>query len=237
MKNLIVVIQVVIVSSATFAQGLVNFYNTPTTLVTFGPRDSASPIAGPPGSYYFGLLTSSSLAGPYTFTGVYATNQASPGLFTGGASVAVSGWTPGATLFYLIAGWSANMGHDFNPAWLMGTEFPPYPIVAWFGLSSFGMGAAGGTTSSGTLPPLDLFGGTSGIQSGFDLPLTLVPEPSATALLGVGIVVWGSRFRRLGRGVSLGRGNTSAELTPSHRRCQIETVPGVTPGSVPHNRV
>jgi hypothetical protein len=55
---------------------------------------------------------------------------------------------------------------------------------------------AGGPTSSGTLPNLDLFGGATGIQQGFNVNLIfLVPEPSSLALAvlaGVSLLI----FRR-----------------------------------------
>jgi hypothetical protein len=80
-------------TATTFAQGLVNFYNTSTTLISTGPQGSQLAINGPPGAYYFGLLISASrsAAGPFIFSGVYATNLATAGMFSGGAGVTVPG--------------------------------------------------------------------------------------------------------------------------------------------------
>ena len=63
------------------------------------------------------------------------------------------------------------------------------------GISSIGAGTAGGVTGSGTAPALDIFGGPTGIESGFILGVP-VPEPSNVALSALGAVLLvGSRWR------------------------------------------
>ncbi len=186
MKNF-TVLTISFAAATTFAQGLVNFQNTPTTLVSAGRVDQPVVISGSAGAYYFGLLTSPVQVGTYSFTGLYGTNLNASGLFSGGANLAVPGWAAGAPLYYEIAGWSASMGHDWNPQWLKGEGFPPYGTSAFFGLSSIGLGVAGGATGNGTLPAFDLFGGSGGLQSGFILAeSSLVPEPSVAALFALG---------------------------------------------------
>jgi hypothetical protein len=125
-------------------------------------------------------MTSSEPFTHYSFTGLYATNLVTPGMFSGGASVPVPGVTPGQTFFYEIVGWSANMGHDFNPQWLIGNGIPPCYLNPLFAVSYPGMGVAGGSTATGTLPAFELFGGTNGLQTGFNLSNhgNLVPLPT-----------------------------------------------------------
>jgi hypothetical protein len=190
---------VAFIIETTHAQGLVNFQNTSSTLVSTGANGQL--MNGSLESYYFALLLDAAALtngndpnNPrnYTFSGVYATNSSTPGRFSGGASVAVPGWQPGGPMYYEIAGWSADLGHDFNAAWLAG-NFPLGGPNAVFGISGLG------TSWSGTNTPLDLFEPGNGfdlIGAGFTLssiPFTLSP-PSQTAEAGatVGLGVKGS---------------------------------------------
>jgi hypothetical protein len=133
-------------TNGAFAQGLVTFANDPTTLISISTNFGAIPttfVASPPGSYYFGLLTATSAAGPFTFTGVYATNTTDAGRF-GSASYAssVPGWAPGATMFYEVFGWSASYGATFNTNWIIGKlGANPNGFLGFAGLAS---GVAGG---------------------------------------------------------------------------------------------
>jgi hypothetical protein len=179
-------------TSGVFAQGLINFFNNANTLVSAYP---GTPISAPVGSFYFGLLTSTNISN-FTFSGVYGTNQAVAGRFTGGANVQVAGWAPGTSRYFEVVGWSASLGPTFNPSWFFST-----PNATFFGSSAIGSGLAGGFNGTGTLPNLNIFGGATGIQSGFAL-LTPVPEPSATSLAvagGILLVI----HRRVRRGASL----------------------------------
>src|ERR1700720_3521331 len=64
-------------ATSAFAQGTVSFANGPTTLISYNwyngytVEDAPAPL--PPnasGSFYFGLLISTSAAGPFTFAGI-----------------------------------------------------------------------------------------------------------------------------------------------------------------------
>ena len=179
-----------------FSQGLVNFQNTPSTLISIVSSGSSHPIDGPVQSYFFALLTSPVGSGTFSFAGVYATNTLTPGIINGGAGVAIPGWTPGTALDFAVAGWPADAGVLYNPSWLkpdlsFGSN---YPMA--FGVSQMGMGAAGGATGNGTFAPLDLFGGPTGIQNGFIL-LSPVPEPSNIGIGTLGAVLLvGSQWYR-----------------------------------------
>lgn len=147
MKKVVAVFCLGVSLTGALAQGLVHFANDPTTLVTYqawtnGVIGPFVPIpANNPGAFYFGLLTAASPAGPFTFTGIYATNSADAGLF-GPASYTptVPGWAPGASMFYEVAGWSASLGPTFNPVWLTGN----LGNFGYFGVSPVGLSVAGG---------------------------------------------------------------------------------------------
>jgi hypothetical protein len=183
MKKLAAMLCLSVMATGAFAQGIINFGNSATTLVSQTVNGATSTINGPAGSFYFGLLVAApGTVDPkaFTFTGVMATNSgAAAGRFIyNGAQVPASFWGPGVSKSYEVAGWSSSLGAAFNAAWL--TSAPN----GLFGLSAIGTGAAGGTDASGNaLPPYPLFGGT-GITSGFGL--TNAPEPTSMALAGLG---------------------------------------------------
>src|SRR5579859_5700215 len=162
MKRIVSTLCLSMMAFGALAQGLINFENTPTTLISAVGVGNATTLSGPPGAYLFGLLIAPAPVGPFTFSGLYATNivSSSGGRFSGGNGVAVSGWAPGATMFYEIFGWASSDGTIYNPAWINadGTGNPGRPDL--FGISSIGSGVAGGGPQS--LPPLPLFGGASG---------------------------------------------------------------------------
>lgn len=187
MKKLAAILCLSALTTGAFAQGLVNFFNNTTTLVSSSESGSPQAINGTAGQWYFGLLTAAAgTTDPtkFTFAGAYATNQAVAGRFFGGAGVKVAGWAAGASMAYEIAGWSSSLGPTFNSAWLTMTA-NQFSSVGVFGLSGIGTGAAGGATGTGTLPNYNLFGGT-GLTSGFNLSPVGVPEPTSMALAGLG---------------------------------------------------
>jgi len=179
MKKLAAILCLSAMATGAFAQGLINFANSPTTLVSANIGGNTAAISGAAGSYYFGLLTSpTGGAGTWTFSGLYATNlvNSTGGRFSGGNGVAVPNWAAGTTQSYEVAAWSSALGHDFNPTWLVNAP------GGLFGVSAVGTGVAGGGAQS--LPTMQLFGGATGIQAGFTL--TAVPEPTSMALAGLG---------------------------------------------------
>src|SRR5262249_8295738 len=112
-------------------QGLINFANNPNTLITAG-SDFGLILHG---TYYFALLTSPVGANTFSFAGAYATNVMSPGRFSGGFGVAISGWPAATSRDFEVVGWSANLGTTFNAAWLSGTFGS---VNGFFGVSSVG---------------------------------------------------------------------------------------------------
>jgi hypothetical protein len=182
------------------AQGLVNFFNNANTWVRApGPMYDTIPY------YYFALLTSPVGAGNFTFAGVLATNslgtyQAVAGLFNGGRDVAVPGWLPGTARDFEVVGWG-GASPTYNPSWVnsAGVFFVNEHTPLFYGESSWGSGVAGGATSSGTLPALDIFGGATGIQYGFVLSFNTIPEPSVASLMVLGTGVMFAFHRRCGR--------------------------------------
>ena len=70
MKASLSVLYISLMASGAFGQGLVNFHNTSTTLVSAGLSGGSSVINGSPGAYYFGLLIApSGFSGPLSFSG------------------------------------------------------------------------------------------------------------------------------------------------------------------------
>lgn len=160
-----------------FGQGWVNFFNSPSTLISTIP--GGQPITGPPNRWYFSLLTARAGATDlreFSFSGVYATNTSVPGRFSGGSFVIVTNLSPGEQFSYCIAVWSSSAGPAFQSTWL---SFAPPPL---FAISPIGVGVAGGSSvGSVPLPPCNLFGGSSGIQTGFSITILEQP-PSLSAV-------------------------------------------------------
>jgi hypothetical protein len=169
----------VLITGAFAQDGSVAFANGPTTLITYssGPGTAEPLPANVAGSFYFGLMISTNATGPFTFTGVYATNGARAGRIAGYVT-SVPGWPQGTVMFYDVAGWSASLGATFDPAWLTG-NFDG--MSGYFGMSSVTIAASGCSgPPTCTAPAWNLFGG-SGLGS-FNLlvvnPLILDTGPS-----------------------------------------------------------
>lgn len=184
MKKLAVILCLSALATGAFAQGLVNFFNNPSTLISAG--GTVTPAVA--NSYYFALLTApvgSTDPQAFTYSGVTGAHQASAGRFFGGNGVAVAGWVAGTDRAFRVVGWSADNGATFNPAWIAAGSFGGYAgtPTGFFGVSAIGpVGTAGGGPQS--LPNLNVFGGAQGLAAGFNL--VIVPEPSSLALAGLG---------------------------------------------------
>ena len=191
MKRTSVTILSLLAVSSSLAQGTVNFFNTDTTLVSNGIGGDPGHFL--PGSFYFGLLIApAGTTNPlqFSFASVYATNLAIEGRYFGGSGVVVPGWPTGTSESFMVAGWSASLGHDWNQGWLSGN----FAGVGEFGLSPIG-----------TSLPGNLFGGATGIQTGWAVwRVGAVPEPSSTVLGIVGLATL-VLFRRLKNSMFGGR--------------------------------
>ena len=189
MKTALIIVWVIFTTAAAFAQGIINFANNPGTLISIGIWPP--PVIGPPslGSYYFALLTAApGTKDPrqFTFSGLYATNTATAGRFSGGYDIEAPGWAAGTIKSFMVAGWSASLGQNWNQEWLAGN----FDKIGFFGLSGIGTDAAGGFFGNWPLPPMNVFGGALGIPSGFSLfPVPAVPEPAAASLAALGVAM------------------------------------------------
>src|SRR5690349_14713687 len=110
MKKLAAMLCLSVMATGAFAQGIVNFGNSATTLVSQQVNGQTSTINGPAGSYYFGLLVAApGTTDPkaFTFTTVMATNSGvAAGRFVyNAAQVPASFWGPGVSKSYEVAGW------------------------------------------------------------------------------------------------------------------------------------
>ena len=189
LKLLLAISSALLEMSAALGQGTIVFDNTSRTLVSVGPVGQQTLISGWPGSYYFGLFIGapgSTDPNQFTFTGVYATNVGSsfPGLLGAGGNrdTEVAGWLPLTMMSFFVAGWSSTLGHDWNQQWLSGVFAEPGD----FGLSAIATGSSGAGGFQ-PVPGLKLFGGATGIQTGWNLsPVTSIPEPSSATLSTIG---------------------------------------------------
>jgi hypothetical protein len=187
MKKLAAILCLSALTTGAFAQGLVNFFNSSSTLSSATVNGVSAATSGAVGSYYYGLLTAASgTTDPkaFTFSGAYATNLAVAGRFTGGANVPVTGWAAGTDKAYEVAIWSSSLGHDFQPGWLTGNFGTATGV---FGLSGIATGTSGGAGQPAS-PAYNLFGGATGLQAGFNAGPAgpIIPEPTSMALAGLG---------------------------------------------------
>jgi len=185
MKKLAAILGLSALATGAFAQGTVVFFPAPSTLSSATINGVQAATSGAAGSYYYGLLTSATPTGAFTFTGNYATNLAVAGYFGSPAAITVNGWAAGATMSYEVAVWSKSLGATFQAGWLTGNFGG---LSGNFGLSAVATGASGGLGTPAT-PAFNLFGGANGIQNGFNAASVgggAVPEPTSMALAGLG---------------------------------------------------
>jgi hypothetical protein len=192
MRILSIIFSMSALSLTSFAQGIVNFANSPSTLVRYlTEHDKVGLISGT-SSWYFALLIGSTANGPFGFTGVYATNSATaPGRFVNNGAQ-VPGWPAGTVLWYKVAGWHSSLGPTFNPNWFL--SWPAGLLAVSQSASGMAGGAVGSTGGTGIpFPPLPLFSGT-GISSGF----TFAPVPDLRMWQLSGGVPFGFNIAGLG---------------------------------------
>jgi len=194
MKKHLLLLGLLLLPVALFAQGHVSFANTSSTLMTTnsGPTPPAGQLPNQAGvttgvnTYLVGLyIAPQGTSDPNAFTLVgTATNGTVPvsnGRFNGGNPFTIQG-NNGETIAFQIRAWTFSAGATY--------ELATSP-TAYRGVS--GIGEV--TPTTGALPPAALFGtGAGQLPSGFVL-IPGVPEPSSIALglLGLGAI---ALFRR-----------------------------------------
>jgi len=227
MKTPFIALALTLTLAPCFGQGYVGFNNTTTTRIsTNGILQSAAPV----GSWYYALLvapstqntidrTSPHAFDPWTFVGL-GTNTASAGRLRGntttdGSGIQVPGFGSTASCDFVVVGWSANIGSDWNTirAGYMGYDDdgvnsgyggtwaivdpskPGGSSYIWFGVSAVAqdipLAPLGGPYNA-------VFGSAvNGQIPGLNLILPTIPEPSEWTLLGVlGLAVLAVRKRR-----------------------------------------
>jgi hypothetical protein len=197
MKALLSTIVFLVAISAALGQGTVRFLNDSTTLINYRP-DWFLPdetIPGSAGQFYFGLFWAPQGemdAKKFQFTGLYGTNQAVAGRFSGGV-VAIPGHAASEHVAFLVRGWSANIGPD----WASVQRYFTQPnFRAYYGTSEVALDVVLG---GGAIPAGMLFSKVlPGAISDFTLYPTWMPEPSPAALVLLGTAILHMRRRRTG---------------------------------------
>jgi hypothetical protein len=182
-------------------------HNGPATGLMTGTPGVVNPFQA--GSYLFVLLAAETNTttidatlgggrgldnGGWDVAALYGVNTATPGLMNGniqavgvGPVCDVFGWGSGETVNFAVVGWSANIGDNWGAAsawWNNGN--PTSGPSGWFGISDVAQDVVVG---GGGYPIPTIFGPTPGYEvQGFTLNLYTIPEPSAFALAGFGIV-------------------------------------------------
>ncbi len=183
-KLILTTFWVLIVAANAAADGLINFLNSPGTLITLSSNGmSLGSMPGLLGQFKFELFVATTGAtDPMQFvaTGLMGTNISAPGRFIGGNNLTVHGVQPGLNGAILVRGWSSSLGSDYDSAlswWKSGAG-------GFLGESEIATPFLfGGDDGTGVIPTSTAFGGNVGIQHGF--VLTTIPEPSVLALFGL----------------------------------------------------
>ena len=197
MKKLAAILVFAAWTSFAFAQGFISFVNNNTWLVSAG----GVPLpGGQPATFWFTILTGEpNTTDVFTFlpTGAYATNQNSAGRVFGGTGIPVQNWPAGVDRAFVVAGWSVNLGTTWNPGWLTG-DFGS-AATGFFGLSPIAPSAPANSEHPVGGVPVNVWGGTYGLTSGFNLEP--IPEPTMLALAALGtaaLLIFRHRERGLG---------------------------------------
>ena len=194
MKKTLTTLALVAVTAASFAQGVVNFGNSSSTLI------SAGGVAAPASSvstFYFAVFMAPSTtvgtdfqAAPlfddnrFSVANGYNVNHptAAGRLQTTASALVLTGVGGGSTADFIVKGWSANAGTTYAEALVAFNSALP---GAYFGVSRIGNNVVLG--DGGAIPAAFLFGVGGSQVGGFNLaPTAAVPEPSSMALAGLG---------------------------------------------------
>jgi len=213
-KQLTIIAAISLAVVSVQAQGLVNFANSSsagskvsTNAVVGG---SASGLTGATaGTFYYALFSSaattvSGVATSLIPTGTtqptgsfgalgdanwhfqgYATNSATVGRVAGPLPLTLNGVLGGATLQFVVLGWSANLGLDLASLTSSLNSALPQGTVAWLGESAVSVPV---TVGDGGSVPTPAIMAASGAVPGFTVGLipTSVPEPATMALAALG---------------------------------------------------
>ena len=193
MKTILASLTLAALVTSSSAQGLINFVNSASTLVTL---NSNGVVPTPPtlGMFKFELFTApAGTLNPSAFvgSGIIGTNIGAAGRLNGGNALPIPGRALGGTCAILVRGWSTDLGNDWATAYANAmTRF-----VGWYGESSIAPNfLLGGDGGAGFVVISSAFTGSTGFQSGFSLYPVWVPEPSSLAL-----TVFGFGFLRICR--------------------------------------
>jgi len=186
MKKILITLSLAAIVSSSQAQGLINFFNSASTLVTLSSNSvnlGSTPTTL--GQFRYELFIApagTANSALFTSAGNIATNQASAGRFTGGANASVAGAPAGSTRAILVRGWSTGLGANYSSALVNYNQ----GLGGFLGESAIAPNFIfGGFDGVATLPTLPAFSGTA-ISTGFSLVYAPVPEPSSMALAGLG---------------------------------------------------
>lgn len=196
MKKIVLTLTVAMIGLAAYAQGLINFGNSASSLITTngGTPATTGPLAPPNGSFVFELYmgTVGQTEDQLRATGITNYNQGSP---VRGRLLAASRVVPAGTaglnntgvsnyVAVQIRGWSANLGNSWAD---VETAVAGGASVGWWGRSAVGTYMLGPA-----LPPPSwtvMVGGTppAGVVQVPGFELVPVPEPSTIALGVLGL--------------------------------------------------
>lgn len=203
MKKLLTVAALTAATCVSFGQGVVNFNNSSSTLISAGTVPNASTGTSMPGSstrlYYFavfmapsGTVTGDDQAAPgyadplwQTVGGMNVNHATAVGrLATTATAVVIPGVAGGGTADFIVRGWSSNAGATWAAALAFYNGGNPAQDM-WLGSSEIGNNIILG--DNGAIGTPTLFG-VSGTQiGGFNMILyPSIPEPSSMALAGLG---------------------------------------------------
>jgi hypothetical protein len=195
MKKTLLLLGLVLLPAALFAQGTVNFANNNSTRMTTNSTAVPPPGQNPnaTGNTQLGYTIGFYIApqgtvdvNAFTLVGPTTSSLAgiAPGTFNGngGTNLTIQGNT-GQTIAFQVRAWSTSAGATY--------EIAKNVLNAYRGVSAIGEV----TPSTGTTLAATLFGTAAGQVGGFVLTPNTIPEPSSIALglLGLGAI---ALFRR-----------------------------------------